>query len=71
MSPLPALLPLLLPAIPGLVDAIIGVVERFQAKPGTPEENKAALETLITDLHAVNAQVQAAPLPGDEVVPPT
>jgi len=66
MSPLPALIPLLLPAIPGLVDAIIGVVERFTAKPGTPEENKAALETLLDELDKINEQVQAAPLPGDE-----
>lgn len=66
MSPLPALLPLFLPAIPGLIDAIIGVVERFQADEGTPEENAAALQKLVADLHEVNAQVQAAPLPGDE-----
>ena len=64
--PLPALIPLLLPAVPGLVDVIIDVVEKFTGKPGTPEENKAALLTLLDDLDKVNAQVQAAPLPGDE-----
>jgi hypothetical protein len=65
MSPLPALIPLLLPVIPSLIASIMDVVDQFQAPPGTPEEEQLALRKFVEELHVINAQVQAAPLPGD------
>lgn len=62
-------LPLFLPLIPGLADAIIEAVEKFTADPGTPEEKKAALAQVIAECRAIDARIQAAPLPGDEVPP--
>lgn len=63
------LLPLFLPLIPGLMEAIIDAVEKFSAKPGTPEENKVALAQVIVECREIDAQVQASPRPGDEVPP--
>ena len=66
---LPMLVQVALPLIPGLIDAVIEVVERFRADAATDEENQAALAQTVTELHAINQRVQDAPLPGDE--PPT
>lgn len=64
-----AALPLFLPLIPGLIDAIIEAVEKFTDEPGTPEEQKAALAKVVADCRELNARIQDAPLPGDEVPP--
>ena len=70
MSPVPALVPLLIPMIPSLVAAILDVVDQFQAAPdaeATTADQQAALAKLSADLHDLNERIQAAPLPGADV----
>lgn len=71
MSPafIPPLAAVLIPMIPGLVDQIIRWIEAVTADPGTPEETRVKLTALVAELRVLNAEIQAAPLPGDEVPP--
>ena len=63
---IPQIAQIALPLIPGLIDAVIVVVERFRAEAATDEENQAALAQTVAELHEINQRVQDAPLPGDE-----
>jgi uncharacterized membrane protein YjjB (DUF3815 family) len=56
----------LIPLIPGLAQMIFTIIESINADEGTPEEVKAKLEGISTDLHAVVLKVQAVELPSGE-----
>jgi hypothetical protein len=54
----------LIPLLPGLIKAVMDVVDRVQQDPSlTPEQRKAVLDTLSIQLAEVNQRVQATQLP--------
>ena len=57
---------MLLPLLPQLIDSALRIYEQIANHPTTPEATSAQLRGYITNIRAINAQIQAAPLPGDE-----
>ena len=60
---------LLLPLLPQVVNGIMSIYETIANHPTTPEATAAKIQQLVTDIRAINATMQAAPLPGDEPAP--
>lgn len=57
---------ILLPMLPQLINSIIRIYESIANHPTTPEASAALIRQYIMNIRDVNAQIQAAPLPGDE-----
>jgi hypothetical protein len=57
---------MLLPLLPQLIDSAMRIYEQIANHPTTPEATGAQIRGYITNIRAINAQIQAAPLPGDE-----
>lgn len=53
----------LAPLIPVMIDTVLRVVEAIRTDPVMPEEQKAKLAALATDLEAMKARVAAVELP--------
>ncbi len=56
----------LLPLLPKVVEGVLEIYDMIANHPTTPEATRAQITALVADIRTVNAQIQAAPLPGDE-----
>lgn len=54
---------LIIPLLPGLVDAVLGIVNAIKTDDSTPAELKAKLDSISSDLQIISAKVQAVELP--------
>jgi hypothetical protein len=61
--PIPALVALAIPMIPGLVREIMGVVAAWKQNPQTPEEAQALLDQAEWTMKAAVQRAQNAPTP--------
>ena len=57
---------MLLPLLPQLINSAMTIYDTIANHPTTPEATAAQLRGYITNIRSINAQIQAAPLPGDE-----
>lgn len=57
---------LLLPLLPQLIDSAVRIYEQIANHPTTPEATATQIRGYLTNIRALNAQIQRAPLPGDE-----
>jgi hypothetical protein len=57
---------MLLPLLPQLIDSALRIYEQIANHPTTPEASAVQIRGYITNIRAINAEIQRAPLPGDE-----
>jgi hypothetical protein len=51
---------------PLAVEQVIRIYESIADDPGTPADVAARAQALVVEIQALNIQIAAAPLPGDE-----
>lgn len=60
---MPAIVALLIPLIPTLIDSVKTLIDIVAGNDETPEELKAHLEKISADLQEINTRIQNAPMP--------